>query len=263
MSAKSKETTKTAHVMNLLRKNAGSAQTAEPAAQQKPSVEQSEPTAAQPKVLPAQHPIIASLNEEAAVSQEIKDALEQELLENEFSAPVVQPEQAPMPEIPQEPVYMEPVFEAFEEEPTEEEESASELSEEPEEPEEEPVDACVEVDTAVGEAAEESDLPVEEEPGEQHIPVLNAEVYNVIQVLVEESTEKYMTMFHVCTCPRCKADVRALALSNLQPKYVVMEEGEYLARMITYERQFHTSVAAQLMRACTAVLENPRHDHVK
>ena len=151
------------------------------------------------------------------------------------------------------------MLEEFETEPAEEEEPPAE---EPEEPEEEAV-VLEEKEVSVTEetAAEpEPSAPAAEETPERHSPVPNTEVYNVMQVLVEESAEKYMAMFHVCTCPRCKADVRALALSNLQPKYVVMEEGEYLPRMITYERQFYTTVTAQVMRACTAVLEHPRHD---
>jgi len=89
MSAKSKDTTKTAHVMNLLRKNTGSTQPAEPTVQPEPNLGQDEPISIQPKAVPAQHPIITSLNEEAVVSQEIKDALEQELLDLD---PPAQPE---------------------------------------------------------------------------------------------------------------------------------------------------------------------------
>lgn len=82
---------------------------------------------------------------------------------------------------------------------------------------------------------------------------------NVTQALVEEKTDKYMKMFGLCTCPRCVADVKALALNNLQPKYVVMNGGDIIPRITVYEGQFSASVIAQILHACKTVLENPRH----
>lgn len=301
MSAKSKDTTKTAHVMNLLRKNTGSTQTAEPVVKQKPNAEQGEPIAVQPKAAPAQHPIIASLNEEAAVSQEIKDALEQELLDSEPAAPAPAaqpaPAEKPAPEkVEEAPVETaveelieklveEPVEEAFEElfaepvdQPAEEAVPVPEPAQEPETmPQEESPAVIVEEkpvteEPAAEEAAAEEAVPAAQEPAakpaspvaaeeyERPVPVPNAEIFNVMQVLVEEHAEKYMRMFKVCPCPRCKADVRAIALNNLQPKYVVMGEGEYIPRMTAYERQFSTTVMAQVMRACTHVAQHPQHD---
>jgi hypothetical protein len=83
---------------------------------------------------------------------------------------------------------------------------------------------------------------------------------NVMESLVEESVGKYMDMFGLCHCPRCVADVKALALNNLPPKYVVMKQGEVIPRITVYEGRFRTAVTAQILRACQAVLENPRHD---
>jgi DNA mismatch repair ATPase MutL len=83
---------------------------------------------------------------------------------------------------------------------------------------------------------------------------------NVMQILVEENTEKYMKMFGLCQCPRCVVDVKALALNNLPPKYVVMKEGEMVPRITLYEGRFQTAVTAQVLRACQSVMANPRHD---
>jgi hypothetical protein len=83
---------------------------------------------------------------------------------------------------------------------------------------------------------------------------------NVMEVLVEENAEKYMKMTGVCTCPRCTVDVKALALNNLVPKYVVMSnQGETVPRITLYEGRFRTSVTAQLIQACETVQKNPRH----
>jgi competence protein ComFB len=82
---------------------------------------------------------------------------------------------------------------------------------------------------------------------------------NVMQVLVDENAEKYVKMFGLCECPHCMADVKALALNNLQPKYVVMENGHVVPRISVYEGRYQAAVTAQILRACTTVMEQPRH----
>ncbi len=83
---------------------------------------------------------------------------------------------------------------------------------------------------------------------------------NVMQELVEEKVDKYMKMFGLCTCPRCRVDVIALALTSLPPKYVVVHEHEATPMLTVYEGRYNTAVIAQIMWACKKVLENPRHD---
>lgn len=266
MSAKSKDTTKTAHVMNLLRKSGGGTQTADPAdVKQAAPAMQSDPISVPVKPEPAQHPIITSLNEEAAVSQEIKDALEQELMSE---VPSTEQMNAVPPSTPEEPCQTDAVEQA--EEPLQAEEEAEEdqtveeevlqAAEEEPLPEEEEPEKPESQEQITEEKAQEA-VPAEPTPAasEPQVPAAGKEIFNVMQVLVEESAEKYMTMFNLCSCPRCKADVRALALNNLQPKYVVMEDGEYIPRITVYERQFSATVTAQILRACNVVAEFPRH----
>jgi hypothetical protein len=78
--------------------------------------------------------------------------------------------------------------------------------------------------------------------------------------LVEASTRKYMEMFGLCTCPRCVTDVKALALTNLPAKYVVVEKRAEGPRTTLYEGRYRTTVTAQILRACQTVMENPHHD---
>lgn len=250
MSAKSKDTTKTAHVMNLLRKSGSGTQTADPAdVKQAAPALQSDPISVPVKPEPAQHPIIASLNEEAAVSQEIKDALEQELMSEEPSAAQTKDMPASLQEAPSQTVA------------AEQEEEPLQAEEEPLPEEQEPEAEKMEPQEQIAEEEVQETVPAEPNPAasEPKVPAAGKEIYNVMQALVEESAEKYMTMFNLCSCPRCKADVRALALNNLQPKYVVMEDGEYIPRITVYERQFSATVTAQILRACNVVAEFPRH----
>lgn len=256
MSAKNKDTTKTAHVMNLLRKNGNTTPTENAVQQQTEAAGEAErPVAAAQRTVPVQHPIIASLNEEAAVSQEIKDALEREVTGEELSSPQ-QPERPDLVE-PEEaaPVEAEPVSEAVPA-PVPEPESIPESVSVPEAepvPEPEPVPVPAAPAAPIG----ESETEQADEPAEESAP--SEGICNVMQALVEESAEKYMAMFGLCRCSRCKADVRAIALNNLQPKYVVMGEGERIPRISVYERRYSAAVTAQILHACNRVAESPRH----
>ncbi|WP_294548051.1 late competence development ComFB family protein [uncultured Pseudoflavonifractor sp.] len=95
-------------------------------------------------------------------------------------------------------------------------------------------------------------------PRETRLPD-SAVCVNVMELLVDERLDRYVRMFGLCTCPRCLADVRALSLTRLPPKYVVLP-GAYAAPMISlYRAKFESQVIAQVIQACKTVMEHPRH----
>lgn len=255
MSAKGKDTTKTAHVMNLLRKNASNAQSTEAVVTQQGSVaEEKDQAAVQPKQDAPRHPIITSLNEEAAVSQEIKSALEQELMND---MPVqTELEQPPLIEQVEQNVLPEDVLLEEETPVVQVHLEHEEHLKEPEQEQLAVIEEPVPEQPVVAEDTERNEVPVSE-PQE---PTADIEICNIMQVLVEDRAERYMEMFKLCCCPRCKADVQALALNNLQPKYVVMKKEDYVPHITMYERQFGAAVMAQILRACDVVYKFPRHD---
>lgn len=211
--SKNDKTSKTARVMNLLSKKA------DPAA---PAQEQA-PAAPVP-------PIVTSMAPDAAVSVQIKTALET-ALEGELgpvppAAPAPQPEPEPEPQPPAEP-------------------------EPPAEPGPAPVQAA---------PAEEPPAPApEEEPAHQFLEPENPGYINVMQVLVEEKAPKYVQMFGLCSCKRCMEDVKAYTLNHLPPKYVVLEPNDRVPRLTVYEGKFSSDITAQLLQACKAVHETPHH----
>ena len=83
--------------------------------------------------------------------------------------------------------------------------------------------------------------------------------FNVTQALVEDKTEKYMKMFGMCTCNRCRIDVIALALSNLPAKYVVARPKDMIPRLSMYESKYSAAVITQVMKACKKVIDLPHH----
>ncbi len=87
--------------------------------------------------------------------------------------------------------------------------------------------------------------------------------FNVTQALVEDKTDKYVKMFGLCPCPRCRIDVIALALSNLPPKYVVAKPDDLIPRLSMYEKRYNAAVVTQVMSACRKVLERPHHERLK
>lgn len=262
--SKESNSSKTAHVMNLLSRTRANP-AAEAAAQEK-AVQPAEaavpptPTAAAPAPAPAPaesapqstpptSPIIASLSSDHAISSQIKAALASSLEELAGSEPVAETPPAPVvEEVPQpKPVVETPPAPVVEEVPQPKsvaEEPAAPVIEEVPQPE--PVVETPPAPVAVDSAAEKPD---EEE-------VICA---NIMEILVERKAETYMELFGLCCCDRCKMDVQALALTELPPKYVVMAKNELPLRLSLYEGRMNTAVTAQILRACKVVLAEPRH----
>lgn len=81
---------------------------------------------------------------------------------------------------------------------------------------------------------------------------------NVMQELVEMSESYYADMLD-CKCPRCIADMKALALTNLPSKYVVIDQSQKQIMTSFYAARYESVLSVQLMRACVIVNENPHH----
>jgi len=82
---------------------------------------------------------------------------------------------------------------------------------------------------------------------------------NVLEEVVRLRVDEFLDMFDVCKCPRCKADVIALALNNLPSKYIVVEKAHVSPLLNFFSNQYSGAVTAQLSRACTVVKDNPNH----
>jgi competence protein ComFB len=65
--------------------------------------------------------------------------------------------------------------------------------------------------------------------------------------------------FGYCKCPRCKADVIALALTNLRGRYAVSPEGEVWAKLAKDDRQVRADALVAVMAAISLVSKNPNH----
>lgn len=87
----------------------------------------------------------------------------------------------------------------------------------------------------------------------------NVEYTNVLQELVEETSLYYIENMLQCRCQRCIVDMKALALTNLPSKYVVLEKSKRAAYMSVYAARYEKELSVQMMRACVIINEHPHH----
>lgn len=259
---KNSRTSKTDHVLSLL---AGGAPPSEPVVKEPSQTPARQETQAVTAPEPIPEPVQPSAQPEAAVqtaapavplrrtaapilevarvqnealSETIREALT-ESLEQELAAQAPEPAAEPQPLPVEDP---EPVLQP-------DSQPQSELQEESEpQPLSEPA------------AEPQPQMPPAPTPTGPGTMLEDGSVYvNVMEELVGEPIEKYVKMFGLCTCQRCLCDVRALTLSRLPAKYVVLSGNAMTPMMSFYQAKFESAVIAQVIQACKAVMEHPRH----
>ena len=288
---KGAKSNKTAHVLNLLAPAPGVER--EPAAgAEAPELDAPVPPveaeAAVVSAAPLAPPILeVARSNDAQLSEQIRGALESELLqelgiEPEEAPPPAQDAPSPPPqEMPAPPAEAaEPELELEPDlvpEPEAEPEPVPEIvpESEPEplsEPEPEPVsepeiEPASQQEAEPAPAPEPAPEPEEAEPEPESAPAPapapapedDFAVVNIMERLVEMKAPRYIRMFGLCPCARCAADVKALTLTHLQPAYIVVPRTEVGAMVTVYESRFNSTIFAQLTRACKVVMDAPRH----
>ena len=279
-SKKNAKGSKTAHVLNLL--TAPGAPKEGPSAAGEPTAEGAETAAAPSRPLLPPILEVAQANDDN-LSQQIQQALEEELADSAEPAP---PPQPILEEVP--PMAVEqPVAEQTSQTPAP---SGGKMSQEDIEkmlaaanaPAQEPAPAPEPAPAAPsgGKMSQEdiekmlaaASAPAQE-PAPEPAPVASkptppppapaededVSYINIMQVLVEEKAPAYIKKFGLCTCKQCEADVKALTLTNLVPKYVVLSKLDRIPMLTVYEGRFNSTVFAQLTRACKVVMDHPHH----
>nr|WP_314462348.1 late competence development ComFB family protein [uncultured Clostridium sp.] len=87
----------------------------------------------------------------------------------------------------------------------------------------------------------------------------NFKYLNVMEHVVENIAKDYMERLGGCTCERCIADVIALTLTKLPPKYVVVEPPAASPLLNFYSSSFAPQVIVEVTKSCFTVKENPHH----
>ena len=84
-------------------------------------------------------------------------------------------------------------------------------------------------------------------------------VRNHMEDVVERLTPTLMSKYDLCQCDRCIADIKAIALNYLQPKYFTSESGEIYYRVKDMSVQFDTDVTRAIILAIDKVKNQPKH----
>ena len=85
-------------------------------------------------------------------------------------------------------------------------------------------------------------------------------IENVMEnIITRMDLKKYMEQYGVYRCSRCCADTKALILTRLPSKYVVVHEDSVAPMIGFYENKFKVRIFTEILKACLQVKEKPRH----
>ena len=226
-----KKTNKTSHVLNLITGSqppvASSGET-QPSSSASGKTQQEGSAAEEPVRVPSANVTVVDPREEGKLSEEIQKNLIREL------------------EKEQEEKHAE-----------EQAEQSREQEEQPEQSEEQPEEQPQTKDgTPVQEKTKEPES--QEEQKQEARP--GYRVVNIMEeILTPELILDALKSNDTCTCSRCQADVKALMLTRLPPKYIVADNTTVPMLLTFYRNKFRVAVLSQSMRACMEVKEHPRH----
>ena len=82
---------------------------------------------------------------------------------------------------------------------------------------------------------------------------------NIMEDLVENRLGDLMRSAGMCCCERCRADVKALALNKLPPRYAVSAGGEVYSHFQELCAQGQVNITAAIMADIQVVHQNPHH----
>lgn len=82
---------------------------------------------------------------------------------------------------------------------------------------------------------------------------------NVMEHVVQSKVHEYAAKFDICCCGHCIADITALTLTNLPPKYVVVKPPTASPLLNFYMNRYSQQVIVEITKACFTVKQNPHH----
>ena len=235
-----KKTNKTSHVLNLITGSqppVTSSGETQPSAQASGEIQQKGSAAEEPVRVPSANVTVVDPREERKLAEEIQKNLIQELEKEQTEEQAEQPGEQE---------------EQSEEQPEEQPEEQTE-----EQPEEQTEEQTEQPKTNAG-------TPVQKEPEQQEEQKQeDGPSYRVVNIMEEILTPELildaLKSNGTCTCSRCQADVKALMLTRLPPKYIVADNTAVPMLLTYYHNKFRVAVISQSIRACMDVKERPRH----
>ena len=145
-----------------------------------------------------------------------------------------------------------------------EKEQTEEQAEQPREQEEQSEEQTERSEEQTEQPQTNAGTPVQKEPEQQEEHKQEDRPrYRVVNIMEEILTPELildaLKSNDTCTCSRCQADVKALMLTRLPPKYIVADNTAVPMLLTYYHNKFRVAVLSQSIRACMDVKERPRH----
>lgn len=226
-----KKTNKTSHVLSLI---TGSQPPVAPSGE----TQQEGSAAEEPVRVPSANVTVVDPREDGKLAEEIQKNLIRELEKEQTE------EQA--------------------EQPREQEEQSEEQTERSEEQTEQPNEQAEQTQEQTEQPQTNAGTPVQKEPEQQEEQKQeDRPSYRVVNIMEEILTPELildaLKSNDTCTCSRCQADVKALMLTRLPPKYIVADNTAVPMLLTYYHNKFRVAVLSQSIRACMDVKERPRH----
>ena len=231
-----KKTNKTSHVLNLITGSqppvASSGET-QPSSSASGETQQEGSAAEEPVRVPSANVTVVDPREEGKLAEEIQKNLIQELEKEQTEEQAEQPGK-------------------------QEEQQEEQPEEQPEEQQEEQTEEQTE------QPKTNAGTPVQKEPEQQEEQKQeDGPSYRVVNIMEEILTPELildaLKSNDTCTCSRCQADVKALMLTRLPPKYIVADNTSVPMLLTYYNNKFRVAIISQSIRACMDVKERPRH----
>ncbi|MFA6940382.1 MAG: late competence development ComFB family protein [Clostridiaceae bacterium] len=86
------------------------------------------------------------------------------------------------------------------------------------------------------------------------------ELQNYTEIMIDHLMEPVLKNYNdMCKCDKCILDIKAIALNNLPPRYVVSEKGELYKKVEELDTQIQVDVIRAITKAIEQVKKNKRH----
>lgn len=87
------------------------------------------------------------------------------------------------------------------------------------------------------------------------------ELRNYKELAVDHVLPNLLRAFpDICKCEKCLLDIKAIALNNLEPQYVVTTRGGLYAQVKEMSLQYEANIMKAVLDGITLVSEKPMHE---
>lgn len=82
---------------------------------------------------------------------------------------------------------------------------------------------------------------------------------NITEMLVEQKLDALLQKEDCCKCDKCREDMIAYALNQLNPHYVSTDTGHLITKAKVLSIDYDVEIVTALTKAIGIISQNPRH----